>query len=168
MGYNHRMDSRFLTPGLKTWRLTISRKYVRSNRRALFSRRCLHGGKLSLRWLNNCMHKVRKWLCWFCLIPTVRSLLTRVSRYLTNLLRLELKQKLTYVQKKVDRRFYLDNRQPWLQLTSTPLYTGARRPEIMYLKSIQAGQSFRTSEQPVELLEWARLRFGVVIWLLEV
>jgi len=31
----------------------------------------------------------------------LESLLTRVSRYLTNLLRLELKQKLTYVQKKL-------------------------------------------------------------------
>jgi len=47
MGYNHRvwMDSRFLTPGLKTWRLHI--KEIRTIQpEGLIFRRCLHGGQI--------------------------------------------------------------------------------------------------------------------------
>jgi len=53
---------------------------------ALFSRRCLHRGKIVFEWLNSfCMHKVKKvaMLVLFSL-PTVRSHVTRVSKYLTN------------------------------------------------------------------------------------
>jgi len=67
---------------------------------ALFSRRCLHGGQNVFEMAQQ-LHAQGQKVAMLVLFDTYgpESLLTRVSRYLTNLLRLELKQKLTYVQK---------------------------------------------------------------------
>jgi len=67
------------------------------------------------------------------------SLLTRVSRYLTNLLRLELKQKLT-TYRKVDRRFYLD-RQPLAPAHLNSLHQAINQASRDYVPQVYPGRA---------------------------
>lgn len=95
-------------------------------------------------------------LRWFKPLPVH----TRASRHLANLLRLELKEKLNYVQERLAHRFDSDNRQPLPEAhLNSPLHQAINQANRDYVPQVYPGRAilFRTSEQPVELLNWATI-----------
>lgn len=85
------------------------------------------------------------------------SFQARVDRHLTNLLRLEPKQRLTYLRKRLVRRIYSDTRQPLPQADpKSPLLEVFEQASKDYVPQIYPGQAilFQASEQTVEYLEW--------------
>ena len=80
-----------------------------------------------------------------------------VGQHLANLLRLEPKQKLTYLQKRLARRIYFDNRQPLPQTDhKSPLMEVLEQASRDYVPQVYPGRAilFQASEQTVEYLEW--------------
>ena len=85
------------------------------------------------------------------------SFQARVGRHLTNLLRLEPKQRLTYLRKRLARRIYSDTRQQLPQADpKSPLLEVFEQASKDYVPQIYPGQAilFQASEQTVEYLEW--------------
>ncbi len=79
---------------------------------------------------------------------------TRVSRHLDKLLKLELKEKLTYVLQKLSRRFYSDpqeHHKSHLQ-DKSPLLKAHEQATINYVYQVYSGRAilFRAIQQPVE------------------
>ncbi len=84
------------------------------------------------------------------------SVRERVSRHLTNLLRLQPQEKLTYLKKKLTRRFDSDNIRPLPQVQHKSLLQEAHeQADREYVPQVYSGRAilFRASEQPVEWLE---------------
>jgi thioesterase domain-containing protein/acyl carrier protein len=74
----------------------------------------------------------------------------RVSRHLGNLLGLKPKEKLTYVQRKLNRRFYADKKQPLpLEHYISPLQEAHEQADKDYVPQVYPGRAilFRASEQ---------------------
>jgi len=87
-------------------------------------------------------------------LPSIR---TRISRHLANLSRLKPKEKLTYFQKKLLRRFEPNNQQPLPQIEYRSLLQEAHeQADQDYVAQVYPGRAilFRAMEQPEEWLEW--------------
>lgn len=81
----------------------------------------------------------------------------RASRHLGNFLRLDLKEKLTYVKERWGRRFYSDNTPPLPEACyESPLHEAHMQANRDYVPQVYAGRAilFRVTEPVEEWLEW--------------